>query len=545
MYMLNRIRTFSVASGGLSCRGDTQTHLLWVIESGRGWLTDGRSRQVAKRGDCVLLRPGSAYALLPSNEDGPPQQPLGGLEIAFDYLEESEPEPSSSSEPLGARRFIRKQAPFRVDGLVPSVQARESVVLALRLGNAANESKPVTEPLAVLFQRLIHLLLELQPALPSETEESAVSRTVQYMHRHYDEELTRDRLASAAGLSPWYYSNLFRRETGLTPTAYLNELRMRRAREQLILGQGDIREIAEHCGFRDETYFRRRFKASSGMTPLAFSRVKRARIADMSYAYVPHLLALDVIPCAAMVDRERELHRKPYHDRIEHHLRRDRAMTPEVWADHLEQLKAVAPDLIICDDGKENSTYGGELERIAPCLYIPWKSLDWRQQLLQLAAYVRRVHQAEQWLERYDIETEVARKKLKPLIGDDTILLLRVTGDRLAVYGRRNAGAVLHEDLGLSCPYDVQSIEIERIVDLSFLSSCKPDRILLVVDRTAESRAHRDRLYQSSEWLSLHAVQNRQVLPIPEMPWLEYSPLAHLWIVRHLPDLLANENTTQ
>lgn len=543
MYVFDGSRSFVLSESEASESSDSYAHAFRIVESGTGWLADGRSREPLRRGDCVLLRPGSGLALLPEDGHGPPAQPLAVLEIRFDYLEEIEAE--DGAEPrAGERRFARAQAPLPVSGRLPAAGAREAAALAQRLhaaarrADAAPELPAGGEAPAVLFQQLMQLLLGLRPALPADAEESAVSRTVQYMHRHYGEELTRDRLASVAGLSPWYYSGLFRRETGLSPMNYLTELRLRRAREQLILGRDGVREISEACGFKDETYFRRRFKAASGVTPLAFARAPRERIADMSYAYTPHLLALDIMPCAAMIDARRELHRRPYHGRIDVHLRRERAMTPEVWAHNLERLRAAAPDLILCDDGKETPAYGGELERIAPCVYIPWRTLDWRSQFRLLSAYIRREREAELWLERYDEQTAETRARLERIVGGETLLLLRVTDDQLAVYGLRNGGGVLYGDLGLACPYEAAEIKIEQFVDPAFLAACDPDRILLIVDGSAESEAHAQRLRRSDEWRSLRAVRRNAVVSVSEMPWLEYSPLAHAWIVRHLPDLL-------
>ncbi|WP_322922941.1 helix-turn-helix transcriptional regulator [Paenibacillus campi] len=82
---------------------------------------------------------------------------------------------------------------------------------------------------------------------------------------------------------------MFQQHYRVSAMTYLNELRLRRAKEQLVIGKRSVRDIAERCGFRDESYFRRHFKAAAGITPLHFAGQSRERIADMSYAYVSHL----------------------------------------------------------------------------------------------------------------------------------------------------------------------------------------------------------------------------------------------------------------
>ena len=61
----------------------------------------------------------------------------------------------------------------------------------------------------------------------------------------------------------------FRRETGLTPHAYLVDVRVRRARDRLRRGEAPS-AVAAATGFSDQAHLTRAFKARFGVTPGVF-----------------------------------------------------------------------------------------------------------------------------------------------------------------------------------------------------------------------------------------------------------------------------------
>ena len=81
--------------------------------------------------------------------------------------------------------------------------------------------------------------------------------------------------ARVAGLSVSQFSHLFRRYYGTSPMAYLNELRMQRARELLDLTGRSVKEVAGEVGFEDPLYFSRAFKAITGQSPSAYRTTQK------------------------------------------------------------------------------------------------------------------------------------------------------------------------------------------------------------------------------------------------------------------------------
>ncbi|MCK0770053.1 AraC family transcriptional regulator [Chromohalobacter canadensis] len=73
-------------------------------------------------------------------------------------------------------------------------------------------------------------------------------------------------LARDHGLSRYQVIRLFRRETGLTPHAWLLDQRIQQARRRLCQGV-ELSELAQELGFADQGHFQRAFKARVAVTP--------------------------------------------------------------------------------------------------------------------------------------------------------------------------------------------------------------------------------------------------------------------------------------
>jgi len=78
-------------------------------------------------------------------------------------------------------------------------------------------------------------------------------------------------LAEMTGLSQFAVLRAFRAETGLPPHAYLNQLRVRRARTLLDQGVAPA-EVAFETGFADQAHLTRHFKRVVGVPPGAYQR---------------------------------------------------------------------------------------------------------------------------------------------------------------------------------------------------------------------------------------------------------------------------------
>ncbi|GJE61428.1 GlxA family transcriptional regulator [Methylobacterium trifolii] len=81
-----------------------------------------------------------------------------------------------------------------------------------------------------------------------------------------------DRLAERAGMSPRHFARLFRTETGLTPAAYVENVRIEAVRRLLEIEDAALKQVAGACGFRDADTLRRAFVRRVGTTPAEYRR---------------------------------------------------------------------------------------------------------------------------------------------------------------------------------------------------------------------------------------------------------------------------------
>lgn len=82
-------------------------------------------------------------------------------------------------------------------------------------------------------------------------------------------------LAATLRCTPNYLSAKFRREVGVTLTAYLNAVRMKHAAQLLESSELSISQVARCCGYEHPSYFIACFKKRTGQTPLGYRHAQR------------------------------------------------------------------------------------------------------------------------------------------------------------------------------------------------------------------------------------------------------------------------------
>lgn len=118
--------------------------------------------------------------------------------------------------------------------------------------------------------KLTELLVELGRSVSGGCRMGRFSGLIEYIHRHYTEELCIAELAESEHLSVSRFRELFRRTFGCAPSEYIIGLRIRHACDLLSTTDLSISEIAELCGYGDELYFMRLFRKKLGCSARAY-----------------------------------------------------------------------------------------------------------------------------------------------------------------------------------------------------------------------------------------------------------------------------------
>ncbi|MDH7487139.1 MAG: substrate-binding domain-containing protein [Anaerolineae bacterium] len=117
----------------------------------------------------------------------------------------------------------------------------------------------------------IERVLARHKGLGSETQR-LVRKAMAYIHTHYAQDLSRDQIAHHVGVSARHLTRCFTQEVGISPIDYLNRFRITQARRLLENGDGTITEVMAAVGFSDSSYFSRVFRREVGMSPSAYRR---------------------------------------------------------------------------------------------------------------------------------------------------------------------------------------------------------------------------------------------------------------------------------
>ena len=117
--------------------------------------------------------------------------------------------------------------------------------------------------------RWVNYLLEKTFAYEEEVAQntSLIDKINEYIHNHYAENIGRSKIAGEFFLTPEYLAKLYKRKTGVNLKDYINEYRIKKAKEYLISTNLTISDVAEAVGFDNFSYFSTLFKKITSITP--------------------------------------------------------------------------------------------------------------------------------------------------------------------------------------------------------------------------------------------------------------------------------------
>lgn len=124
------------------------------------------------------------------------------------------------------------------------------------------------ELLVIELLRYIHNSHMLQRQLDlyhTYFNDTRLIRIISYIHKNLDKDLSNRKLAATANISEDYMGQYFKLLAGASPRDYVETQRMEWAMRLLRTTSKSIHEIAQTVGFRDPSYFCRRFKLRLGV----------------------------------------------------------------------------------------------------------------------------------------------------------------------------------------------------------------------------------------------------------------------------------------
>jgi AraC-like DNA-binding protein len=230
------------------------------------------------RGGTHTIGPGDVIVLNPEepHSGGPP----AGADWTYRALYASPALMREIAAELGPGRGTAPQPRFGGDG--GDIVRDESITARLRSFHRLAES-PGTDALereAYLAATLVLLVgrhgRPAQATRPPGREHRAVRLCMEYLQEHAEENVTLQALSRHTGLSPFHLCRVFGKAVGMTPHAYLTQVRVRRAKALLRMGLPAGR-VAVETGFYDQAHLTRTFKQIVGLTPVRYARESAGR----------------------------------------------------------------------------------------------------------------------------------------------------------------------------------------------------------------------------------------------------------------------------
>ena len=97
-----------------------------------------------------------------------------------------------------------------------------------------------------------------------------LNRVLDYVYAHLEDDLSFDRLADVACLSPYHWSRIYSAMRGETIVATIRRLRLQRAADRLANSDLDIGTVAARAGYGSTDTFGRAFKDTFAVSPAAY-----------------------------------------------------------------------------------------------------------------------------------------------------------------------------------------------------------------------------------------------------------------------------------
>lgn len=117
---------------------------------------------------------------------------------------------------------------------------------------------------------LVGISRDLHAPNEQHPEYARLAEAVERVRAHYGEPLRVERLAREVGLSADRFERLAKQVFHLTPRQLLTKTRLEQASRLLQDAGLRIAEIAQACGYADQSAFTRQFRATVGLTPRDF-----------------------------------------------------------------------------------------------------------------------------------------------------------------------------------------------------------------------------------------------------------------------------------
>lgn len=139
----------------------------------------------------------------------------------------------------------------------------ERISLLIKIISQEIQENPDSESVKYLFFYLYDKIIDRKK-----------SKSIEYINRYYNQDLNISKLAAMEHYNVNYYSEWFKKQTGMRPRDYIQKLRIEKAKELLLTTNYSITEISNQVGYDHSSSFCRVFKSLENMSPTEYKKIE-------------------------------------------------------------------------------------------------------------------------------------------------------------------------------------------------------------------------------------------------------------------------------
>ncbi|MBX3253063.1 MAG: AraC family transcriptional regulator [Chitinophagaceae bacterium] len=157
---------------------------------------------------------------------------------------------------------------------------RSATAVAGKLLELDKEPHPFKK--MILFLEVLHMLAgskeflllnkEKETTVASSTDQSRINDIMAYIVEHFKKQITLDKAAAIAGMTPTAFCKYFKRVTRKTFIETVLEYRINYAMQQLVNTDHSISHISFESGFGDVSHFYKTFRTKQKLSPLHYRK---------------------------------------------------------------------------------------------------------------------------------------------------------------------------------------------------------------------------------------------------------------------------------
>ncbi|WP_239421946.1 AraC family transcriptional regulator [Bacillus sp. CGMCC 1.16541] len=367
-------------------------------------------------------------------------------------------------------------------------------------------------------------------ALTDVTEVDNMEEAVSFIRQNLSQPYSVTELAARAGMTPTSFSRAFRKKVGMSPKEFLNEERIKVAKELMIQKKGmTTKDIAHHVGVQDEFYFSRLFKKKEGVPPTIYMKRADERVAVISQMFLQdHLLSLGIQPVAAPAYPSLFPLTNGVPSYLSKQLEGTFLLNAEQGIEKYEVLHTM-PDHIIKTPlhHKEQSILWGRDSNV--------HAIDvqetWDGYLQQLSVLFNKECHVETVMEEIRMIENQVKNQICSTIKTGKWAVLWIRSDEIRLYGYSGHACIdlLFTRLEFE-PHPSLPKEQYQIVEVEDLVLLNPDKVLILWSHESDVL----KVSSSPQWSFIKAVQTGNVYCPNSIEWDPWGPIGRKHMLQSL-----------